>query len=311
MPDFTSHHIFGQQVKAACGERVRQQIAENEGAFCWGQQGPDLLFFHRAILAGSPLPQYGRTMHGERTALLFESMAHTLVERRKCLDFDILLPYFYGFICHYAMDSHLHPYVFSLQREMERGQVVTDNRCHWQIESGIDDELYALVSDESIRRFPVATYYKVNSDVRIAIAGFLSKALAEVYAITVAPRDLVACFADALWINKALYNKNGLSKPAATVVQKLIGRDGQLTAHFKGGGSGHDYLNLAHKSWRNLAENEREQTDSVLDLIEQAKAGALELIELSATAIGRGDWRKISQYPFTKSFVHGKFREIR
>ena len=53
MADFTTHHIFGQQVLAAAKPNIITCIEENLGAFCWGLQGPDLLYFHRAVVAGS------------------------------------------------------------------------------------------------------------------------------------------------------------------------------------------------------------------------------------------------------------------
>lgn len=308
MPDFTTHHIFGQQVLEELPSAMRETADDNSGAYCWGLQGPDLLYFHRAVLAGSPLPQYGRTMHQLKTAELFSEMARILVDRRKYEDFDIMLAYFYGFCCHYALDSAMHPYVFSLQQEMERGKTVTDNRAHWEIEAGIDDEIYQQVYGDDIRNFRVADYYKVNSDIKTAIALLHRTTLKDVYGYDVAIKDITACFTDGLWINNLLYDKLGFMRPAARVIQKMMGKDGQFTAHFKGGPTDRDFLNLSKKPWPHLGESDATHNESVPELMAEAKAIALRLIKTCHDAVLSGNWRHLDHFSFDKSFVHGRFR---
>lgn len=308
MPDFTTHHIFGQQVLTALSPAQKGAIEANFGAYCWGLQGPDLLYFHRHILAGSSLPQYGRTMHQLKTGALFEEFGRILVDRRQCQDYDIMRAYFFGFCCHYCLDSSVHPYVFSRQRDMEAGREMTDNRVHWELEAGIDDEIYQLVYGDDIRKFRVADYYKVNNDIKRAIALLYHLTLKNVYGLEASVKDLMACFDDGVWINNLLYDKLGCLRPAARLIQKLIGRDGQLTAHFKGGATDRDFLNLAHKPWPHIAESEAMHRESVPELMEEGKGLAISLIDCCDRAVSSGHWRLIGAFPFTKSFVHGRFR---
>ena len=142
MSHFTTHHYFGQQVLKDASPQIVRTIEMNLSAFCWGLQGADLLYAHRNVNEYSELPNYGRMIHGEKTNTLFTFLAHDLLSHRKCLDFDTLLAYYYGFCCHYALDCKLHPYVFSLQKRVEN--VAGKARgVHWHIEDGIDKEITA------------------------------------------------------------------------------------------------------------------------------------------------------------------------
>lgn len=74
--------------------------------FIMGANGPDLLFYYQRY---NPLRKYqldklGKLMHREKTGLFLKNlftMAATDAQKDYCL----------GFLCHYAMDSIIHPYV--------------------------------------------------------------------------------------------------------------------------------------------------------------------------------------------------------
>lgn len=308
MADFTTHHIMGQQTLAALDEKIACKIESQLGAFCWGLQGPDLLYFHRAVLIGSKLPAYGRRIHGEKTSDLFNFLANDIISHRKCLDFDILLAYYYGFCCHYALDSKIHPYVFSRQYEIEDalGQPPKDNSAHWRMESGIDQEIYPLVYDESISNFNVRDYYSVTKDEKRAIGGFYSRVLWNVYGLRVQAKDVQSCFVDGIWINQLLYDRTGAMKPFAVMLQSILKLNKQFLGHFKSATpTEEDFLNLSHRPWYHYAE-QRQSTDSVLDIMAAAKELAVYLITVSDEAIHRGNRHLITNLDFSRSFVDGK-----
>ncbi len=308
MADFTTHHIMGQRVMAVLDENIAQKLEVQLGAFCWGLQGPDLLYFHRAVVAGSKLPQYGRMIHGDKTADLFNFIANDIISHRKCLDFEILLAYYYGFCCHYALDSKIHPYVFSRQYEIEDalGQPPRDNSAHWRVEGGIDEEIYPLVYGESIGNFNVRDYYSVTKDQKRAIGSFYSRLLWEVYGLKVQSKEVESCFVDGIWINQLLYDRTGMMKPFAVMLQRILKLNKQFLGHFKNAvPSGEDFLNLAHRPWYHYSQG-CQCTDSVLDIIDAALELALHLITVSDEAIHRGNRHMITNLDFSCSFVDGK-----
>ncbi|MEG2406169.1 MAG: zinc dependent phospholipase C family protein [Clostridiales bacterium] len=308
MADFTTHHILGQQVLAATTASIANIIENNIGTFCWGLQGPDLLYFHRAVVVGSPLPSYGRMIHGEKTADLFNFLANDIISHRKCLDFENLLSYYFGFCCHYALDSKIHPYVFSKQYDLEAalGHAPTDNSAHWHMESGIDEAIYPLVYDEKISEFNVRDYYQITKDEKRSVAGLYSRILWNVYGLRVQARDIETCFVDGIWINQLLYDKKGTMKPLAIMLQSVLKLNKQFKGHFKSAAPvGEDFLNLTKKPWYHYGEGVT-KTDSVIDIMEAAKNTALELLTVSEKAIHCGNRHLITDLDFSRSFVDGK-----
>lgn len=308
MADFTTHHILGQQVMAALDEKIAKEVEDQAGAFCWGLQGPDLLYFHRAVVVGSKLPQYGRLIHGEKTGDLFNFLANDVISHRKCLDFSTLAAYYFGFCCHYALDSKIHPYVFSRQYEIEDalGQPPKDNSAHWRMESGIDQEIYPLVYDDTIANFNVRDYYSLTREEKRAIAGLYSRILWNVYSLRVQAKDVESCFVDGIWINQILYDRTGAMKPFAVILQKVLKHNKQFLGHFKSAQpSAEDFLNLAHRPWYHYGEK-RQCTDSVLDIMAAARDLAVELITISHRSFHQGNRHLITNLDFSHSFVEGK-----
>lgn len=308
MADFTTHHIFGQQVLTETTETIANCIASQPTVFCWGLQGPDLLYFHRAVVAGSPLPAYGRMIHGEKTGDLFNFLANDLLSHRKCLDFDMLMAYYYGFCCHYALDSKIHPYVFSRQYEIEeaRGVPPKDNSAHWILESGIDEELYPLVYNEDIGNFNVRDYYLATTNEKRTMGGLYARILWNVYGIRVQAKAVESCFVDGIWINQMLYDKKGQMKPFAVMLQNLLLHNKKFAGHFKSATpTENDFLNLQKRPWYHWG-NGANCTDSVIDIMEDAKALALQLWTVSEKAIHMGNRHLITNFDFSRSFVDGK-----
>ena len=83
------------------------------GVLFWGCQGPDPLFY-RKILLGSPLHKLGNRMHSEKTDELFAALSRAVRDLSGDAQ-EIAAAYFYGFVCHYALDSEIHPYVYCRQ----------------------------------------------------------------------------------------------------------------------------------------------------------------------------------------------------
>ncbi len=307
MPDFTTHHIFGQQLYAKMPKERKRTIEAEPGAFCWGLQGPDLLFFHRAIKENSPLPDIGRLMHAEKTADLFGALLSDVIDHRKLVDFPILDAYFQGFICHYTLDREVHPYVFYRQKEMEPPNP-TDNRVHSKIESAIDRELYQLLYGQNIRSFPLAQYYKVSKEVRDTIGGIYGRIVKKVYGIEISPQMVAECFKDGLWVNRLLYDRSGMLKPVALLAQGFSKKGKQLTEHMKPGALDGDFLNLQKRPWQNLNRPEKIENASVPEMMAIAEISTETMQKTVYEAVRKGDRKGLAQLDFSRNFVDGKFR---
>ncbi|MDD6784895.1 MAG: zinc dependent phospholipase C family protein [Eggerthellales bacterium] len=113
MPAIITHDLFGQ----AAYERLHESIGESQEerfAFLLGNQGPDPLFYARANPTISGFARFGSTMHSTNTNELlaaFHDAMETLAPEEKGIGRAYLL----GFLCHYLLDSTVHPLVYANQ----------------------------------------------------------------------------------------------------------------------------------------------------------------------------------------------------
>ena len=103
MPDIVQHHAFGTEVREALAPEIRNDLAEQP--YIFALYGPDPWFMYRPV---KPRQGRGRRMHTTRTgeflrALAFQAKTGTAPRET--------FSYLAGFLCHYALDSHTHPYI--------------------------------------------------------------------------------------------------------------------------------------------------------------------------------------------------------
>ncbi len=105
MPAFYAHYYFGEEIKKSLDKRYLEVINKYPNEFNIGLQGPDILFFYHSLYKNK-VNQFGSFIHRNSASIFFNNAK--LINPK----FDSPLnAYLLGFICHYAMDSSLHPLV--------------------------------------------------------------------------------------------------------------------------------------------------------------------------------------------------------
>ncbi len=280
MPAFISHALFGEEVQLRL-HPVLQAVTERYPAeFYWGLQGPDLLFFRDAVGGKSPLPGLGSLLHREKAGELLRCICLYIRrrEREGCPDGERLRSYFYGFLCHYALDSHCHPYIYYVE---ERRKVSTKlsawGGIHDQIESELDTELWRKLRGEKISRYriPADCLYP---DER-AIGRLYRQIFHSVYGMDVPAREVAACFGEARALMKLLV-KGRLLPPARALEKWLLGKENGLSAHIRPSRVEGDVLNEGRGLWAALDAPDDSRSSSLLELMYDAEEAAVEAIAL-------------------------------
>ena len=114
MPDLVVHNAMGDRVLGKLPEDIRKEI--DSDAFHVGVLGPDPYFFYRffAPRFRNGVDERGAIMHHKKCGRFLMELG-----RRCCAVPDSEDPrhkreafsYFVGFLCHYALDSTVHPYI--------------------------------------------------------------------------------------------------------------------------------------------------------------------------------------------------------
>jgi len=302
MADFVSHYIMGAQASDLFHKIPRAVVRSCPEAFRWGLQGPDLMFFRKAIGGGSPLPGYGSRVHTEKTEELFHEFALT-VSRLSGPMRETACAYFYGLICHYSLDSFLHPYVYFHQQKLaEKYPDKAASALHFQVETDIDMALYRRIFHRPIRDFDPRRVYAIPVVQRTVIAYLWHEVLLSVYDIDCPEAELLACFEDALSVNSLLYRGTWFLYPLSKIYESATGRKGLLSTHIKFREPKWDCLNRSCSRWYNPDEPEHPRSDSVPELLLDSLLAANELCLRYALMFDNGT---IESVPFKTNFQPG------
>lgn len=145
MPDVVVHSVFGRDVKSALPESIREKLVSDPYTFALF--GPDVWFMYQPwkLREGR-----GRVMHTMKPGAFLMALAD---RARVSAVPDALFSYLAGFLCHYALDSGVHPYVIHVTEEQ-----YDFPRCHMSFEHSLDmQELRRASLDRD--RHPVTGAY--------------------------------------------------------------------------------------------------------------------------------------------------------
>lgn len=144
MPAAISHDQFGREVYDSLHTFVGDSREECD-AFLLGNQGPDVFFFGQARPSLVRALGIGSAMHRSDPAALLASYrdaADTLPPGAR----SIARAYVLGMLCHYLLDSRVHPFVYAQQAAVcGAGVDGLDERDGHEVHAEIESELDVLV----------------------------------------------------------------------------------------------------------------------------------------------------------------------
>lgn len=279
MPGFTTHYLFGLNTyKQLDHTSLKSTIHDNHTAYSLGLQGPDVFFYF--------LPSYtihrnniGAVAHTDKTG---EFLRH-LINSRKLFsnpkERRIAEAYIAGFLGHYTLDTHCHPYVYWKTEFKEKNGRYHGN--HMGLETDIDTELLQFYK----HRLPSS--FRQDDTIRLSRLQFrtIASILHYVYGKTY-PRlgilYVTICAAirsmqlGVKWLHDPSGKKKAIGGKLETMIlgypllSTLIPSD-TLTSHI-------DPLNILHQPWENPWDKSHISTDSFFDLMDKSQENYLEIL---------------------------------
>lgn len=281
MPGFTTHYLFGVNAYRQLNHPIFKQIIRDQhAAYSLGLQGPDIFFYF--------LPFYtihanniGSVAHTEHTGRF---LRHLLDSRKLFHDVkeqQIADAYIAGFLGHYILDTHCHPYIYWKTNFTEK-----DSRyhgCHMSLEVDIDTELLQFY------KHCLPSAFWQNSTILLTrlqlrtIASILYYINHTTYPeLSISHAVMHASIRSMQLGTKWLHDPSGRKKKfwgrleqiilGYPLLSTLIPSDSE-TVHI-------DPLNILKTPWRNPWDKSRISTNSFFELLEQAQVDYLEILEL-------------------------------
>lgn len=219
MPEGYTHIRVARKAAAA----VRYKI-KCPAAFAAGANGPDLFFcfevWKKAAKRRYDLPALGTRMHEEKTGPFLLNLfdhAHTVAQ----VEFTL------GFLCHYATDTTLHPYVAAL---CQPGQPYAMPGGHGYFEIALDSTLHA--EDTGDARVPAADAAPMpTGSALVELTELLHACLQEVYDLDVSQEALADSFYYTNLVRRVFPSRFGVRKVLFRLLDPLFGGPGAITGH--------------------------------------------------------------------------------
>lgn len=284
MPSLITHNFFGRQVY----EELYQSIGgskDQSDAFLIGNQGPDPLFYARVNPLFKNCAKLGSWMHSKNTDSLLAHLKGSL-EALEPSELAIGRAFALGFLCHYALDSTMHPFVYAQEYELCDAGVEGLSRkqgteVHFLIEAELDELVLFQKTGLTVRDYSPSLETLHASPRVLHIASKMVVHLAkEVYDLE-APRNLYATSMQTMRLAQhALRSKSGLKRSLIGGIERRISNRcrAQAISHLAIERSDSSFANQDNLPWTDPF-TKQVRTEGFWDLYDVAQAKAFEMIE--------------------------------
>ena len=239
MPAAITHYLHGQSV-------LRKLQIENEverDSFLWGAQGPDFFFGHRIFpwQKGERLGDLGGRFHNEPPGATLSALKEFCSQS-----------YFYGFLCHYALDRTCHPFIrFGASAMAAQHPEDSENICHHRIESALDIIMLRWETGQLACDFDLKKTLPKNPVAQKEIAEGFHHAIRVLFSREIPDQLILQAENDYRTALGLLNDKFGLKKRFIEHWEKRMKKGHVLSCHFRDmlEEDEYDYANVCHGEW--------------------------------------------------------------
>ncbi|MCL2202697.1 MAG: zinc dependent phospholipase C family protein [Defluviitaleaceae bacterium] len=251
MPGFFTHYLGGQAALAQLPDEITAIVkGSRQRIFTLGTQGPDIFFYYAPGFMRKRTNGIGSEIHRGKYNAFFLQMARLLKGEKNQERREILFAYLAGFLLHYTVDTHAHPFVLARVWRAD-ATPVQESAEHRHLETSIDTLMLARLTGEKpgdYRHWSLIDAQGKHK--RIAAAAF-GTAASKVYQRDIRPQDVYHAMGYMIALTRALQSEKGRRKHFAAFFEDRIVKARILSAmvHQQQITDAHDYLNLSRAHW--------------------------------------------------------------
>ncbi len=288
MPAILTHDFFGRDAVDTVSAQVNLMSKDAHDAFLLGNQGPDPLFYLVIDPRISKQSRVGDLMHHARPAKLLLSLRDALSMLTRS-ERPVGDAYAAGFLCHYLLDSTMHPLVFAKQYEIcDAGVEGLDRSDGSIVHAEIERELDEMVLFEK-RHETIATYRPYRqvlkaTDATLAIIDKLYFYMnLWTYSRTLELDTYTHAVKSFRTLQRAFWSPTGKLSQTLGFVDRSVRHTRyslvKAMSHRNRASADSAFANQEHASWVNPFTN-AESTESFWDLYEEALSQVFDAQEL-------------------------------
>ena len=287
MPNIITHTLFFDELYDSFDSSYLEWMDSRKQLMEIGSNGPDFLFFHcfspERILKRTKLRTLGNVVHHSKVNEFYK-MAVYLIRNEKNEEIKKdMMAYVCGHLCHWALDSQVHPYVF-----YRTGTCKGESAWwHHRFESILDALVLKAQKGITIQEYKAGKICDVSKEMARAIAKIYVPIAKEVYGVDIKPHEILESLNDWKFMQSVFYDPTGSKYKMAHSIEKLVDKDNIFSGYFvpNTAHDPYDTCNLMHKEWLHPCDDSIKSTDSFFDLYAKALNSARIVIDLFLEAI--------------------------
>ncbi len=278
MPDIITHILFGcDMLDKLHKNKWKNIIKNNKNLFLLGCQGPDIFYYNDFLpwIKNKRGPKIGVLMHEKKTGDFFvEGIKYLKDNCQDKKDFELLFVYLAGFMCHFALDTNAHPYVFYFTGEYDEDRVETHKYkgFHKRLEQAIDVILLKEKKGMEAYEYPVFKKIDVGTSLPHIIINFYDYIFKELFDFNLNSDIVNDSYNDKKKVFKILYDPTGYKKKLLRVLDLFFkGKiDYKDMIYPRKIDNTLDYMNKNHVKWVHPCDKNEEFNYSFYDLYDMA-----------------------------------------
>ena len=279
MPGFLTHYVAGQELLKNLPVELVLPIEPNERLFNLGTQGPDFFFYYFQGQLSKESRSVGTVMHLSNLGRFLCFMANQTKDKEK-REAEAIFAYTAGFIMHYCLDSHAHPYVYA-RTESKSNTKLKNSADHRKFETAIDIRMLNMLQDKKPADYNQWEIIKADEFQLSKASHALSLGLHEVYKRRVSPSVVKKAMRQMVIFTRLLQSKTGRRKRLVNFAEKLTIKEPLFSSmvHLQEVTDNEGCLNLNNAEWCPPWDGASTESYSFVELFNRAVEDASRMVD--------------------------------
>ena len=309
MPATAVHAYFAQDLNDILPKEIKNKL-DVDRLKTFGQSTDSLMFYNLfSILPGKKIRDFQKYFHTNKTQEFFINLINYIKENDYTEDIDVN-SFLVGAICHYVLDSTVHPYIYYKTGYFNKNDKSTYkyNNVHTFMETFLDNDIIKRRESINPYKFNISKFSFDTSKFSNELNDTIKYTFKETFDVDNMDkiyykslkqmRNSIFIFRqDRYGIKKFFY------KLADTFTSKRVFRFEAISYHYPLNDR-HNFLNENHKLWRNPCDYSLTSEESFLDLYLKALKLAKVMICASFDYINGKDI-ELEKVFINKSYITG------
>ena len=271
MPATVVHAYFAQDLNDILPKEIKNKL-DVDRLKTFGQSIDSLMFYNLfSILPGKKIRDFQKYFHTNKTQEFFINLINYIKENDYTEDIDVN-SFLVGAICHYVLDSTVHPYIYYKTGYFNKNDKSTYkyNNVHTFMETFLDNDMIKRRESINPYKFNISKFSFDTSKFSNELNDTIKYTFKETFDVDnmdkIYYKSLKQMRNSIFIFRQDIYGiKKFFYKLADTFTSKRVFRFEAISYHYPLNDR-HNFLNENHKLWRNPCDYSLTSEESFLDL---------------------------------------------